>query len=56
LRLRFLLLTPRSGYFVVSEPLSFLLPIPQEAETISTFVAEKTRPLLFALIAPCEPG
>jgi hypothetical protein len=30
--------------------------MPHEAETISTFVAENTRPLLFALIAPCAPA
>jgi hypothetical protein len=33
-----------------------LLPIPQEPETISTLVAEKTRPLLLALMEPCAPG
>jgi hypothetical protein len=54
LRLRFLLLTPRSDYFVVSEP--FLLPIPHEAEIISTWFAEKMRPSLFALIEPCAPA
>jgi hypothetical protein len=56
LRLRYLLLTPRSDYFVVSEPLSFLLPMPHEAEIISTWFAEKMRPLLFALIEPCAPA
>jgi hypothetical protein len=30
-------------------------PIPQVAETISTFVAEKTWPLLFALLVLCVP-
>lgn len=41
-------MTP-TNYFVVSEPM------PQLEEIMSIFDAANTRPLLFALIAPCEP-